>query len=222
MAVASWVYIWINGKILWTEQDALDFRSRSPKLTVTWWSTITVYCTGIQNIPLDQKMFESKTCLWIKGRKSRNDWKKIVLSVSCFISSMVWCLLLVYCCASALFFSSLSLSGFLDIFCSFSAFHPYGSCFVIPFVILFLPTFLLQLLHHEAVLHLLIFFIPFAWACLAFTFTFRPVLMLLLPHLHSEIHQCCSGCTDLVQHGHSAFVCRFETDENNVWHSQVW
>lgn len=100
-------------------------------------------------------------------------------------------------------------------FSSISTFHPYRSCFVIPFVII--PTFLPLSLHHSALHHLLIFF--FLWLTL----------------LWCHAYQCCScyltsflryigaalGCTDLVQCGHLVFVHRFETVENVTQQSMV-
>lgn len=160
-AVASWVYIWINGKIPWTEQDVLNFRSCSPKLTVARWDTVTFTAqesktylwtkryVWIQNVSLDQRQKVKK---WLK----ENCTLCIMLYDLCGLISIAG---LVLCFCS---FFSPSLSGFLDTLSPFATFHPYESCFVIPFLGLFFLTFLLWSLHHQAVLHLLIFFIPSA------------------------------------------------------------
>lgn len=50
--------------------------------------------------------------------------------------------------AGLLFWGFLSLSGFVDIFFSYSMFYPHGSHFVLSFLGLFIPLFLLPSLHH--------------------------------------------------------------------------
>lgn len=114
-------------------------------------------------------------------------------------------LLLCFCS----FFFFLSLSGFLDIFDSFSTFYPHRSCFVVPFLGLFPPSS-----SNHLIINLSCIFLSFL------SLLPEPALTSLLP-----LGQCCCcrlisllrftsaglGCTGLAQHGHSAFARRFET-----------
>lgn len=137
MVVASLVYIWIKGKIPWTEQDALDFRSCSLKLTVVWWDTVTVYCTGIQNMSLDQKIcLNVKYIFGSKAEQSRNDWKK-----NCAHHAL-WSLWFDHYCWSTavlLLFYSFSFSLWLSRY--FSLFFSISSLWVLVFFFSFSQTF---------------------------------------------------------------------------------
>lgn len=220
-AVPSWVYIWINGKVPCTEKDALDFRSCSLKLTVARWDAVTVYRTGIQNISLDQKICLNPKHIFGPKAESQEMIERKLYSLYHALWSLWFDL---YCWSTAvllLFFFS-PLSGFPDIFSSFSTFHPMG--LVLSF--LFSDYFFPPSSSDHFIVKLSCIFLSFL------SLLPKPALPSRLP-----LGQCCCccclisilrftgaglGCTDLVQHGHSAFVRRIETGYNNVWHSQAW
>lgn len=196
IAVASWMCIWVHGKIPWTEQGALNFRSRSLKLTVAQWDAVTVYCTGIRNISLDQRQKVKK---WSKENCTLG-----ILLYDLFGVISITALLLCFC-FSFLFSLSLWLPRY---------FFPRFQHFILTGLVLsflFSDYFFPPSPSDHFIIELSCIFLSF-WCLLPES---------ALPSCLPLGQGCCCclisvlrftgaalGCTDLVPHGHSAFVRR--------------
>ena len=191
-AVASWVYIWINGEIPWTEQempwtlglvhqswqlyDGIQWRFTAQESKICLWTKRYV---GIQNISLDQRQKVKK-------------WSKENCTLYHALRSLWFDL---YCWSTAvllLFFPPLSVWLFRYFFLFFNISSLWFLfCHSFSWTIFYhLPPPITSSSSCPASSYL---FYPVYLSCLALMFTFRPVVLLLLPFLCSEIHQCCSG-----------------------------